>query len=86
MPEETKPLGWSGVNPRTADGLQTLAAVITQWEPTPTNRALVKALRETSAQLRRYEEAVDAAIAEYEEERWTEDTQGALAECQEEAT
>lgn len=46
---------------------------------------MVKALREAAGQMKRYEEAVDAAVQEYEEERWTEDTQGALAECQEEA-
>lgn len=73
------------INPRTSAGLSTLAAIVGQWGDDQRFHALRKGLREASEQMKRYEEAVDAAVQEYETESWTEDTQGALAECQEEA-
>jgi trehalose-6-phosphate synthase len=73
------------INPRTSAGLSTLAAIVGQYGPESKYQSLRNALREASAQMARYEEAVIAAVAEYETESWTEDTQSALAECQEEA-
>lgn len=73
------------INPRTSAGLSTLAAIVGQWGDEQRFHSLRNGLREASAQMARYEEAVDAAIAEYENEIWTEDTQSALAAAKEEA-
>lgn len=73
-------LGWKGINPRTSEGLQTLASVISQWEPTPVNLALRNALVEASGQMKSTEDVLADVLAEYEGESWTEDTQSALAE------
>jgi trehalose-6-phosphate synthase len=72
-------LGWKGINPRTSEGLQTLASVIGQWEPTPVNQALRNALAEASSQMKRQEDALKDVLAEYEGESWTEDTQSEIA-------
>jgi hypothetical protein len=73
------------INPRTSAGLSTLAAIVGQWGDDQRFHSLRKGLREASEQMARYEEAVDAAIAEYESEQYTEDTQSALAAAKEEA-
>ena len=70
---------WNGIDPQTAAGLSTLAAVVTQWEPTLKNQNLAKALRLASARMSELEEVTAAALEEYEKESWTEDTQSALA-------
>lgn len=75
----------AGINPRSSAGLSTLAAIVGQYGPESKYQSLRNALREASAQMARYEEAVDAAIAEYESEQYTEDTQSALAGAKEEA-
>ena len=73
------------ITPRTSAGLSTLAAIVGQYGPESKYQSLRSALREASAQMKRYEEAVDAALAEYESEQYTEDTQSALAGAKEEA-
>lgn len=73
------------INPRTSEGLSTLAAIVGQWGNDQRFHSLRNGLREASAQMKRYEEAVEAAIAEYESEQYTEDTQSALAAAKEEA-
>jgi H2-forming N5,N10-methylenetetrahydromethanopterin dehydrogenase-like enzyme len=73
------------INPRTSAGLSTMAAIVGQYGQESKYQSLRSALREASAQMQRYEEAVDAALAEYETEIWTEDTQTALAAAKEEA-
>lgn len=74
-----------GINPRSSAGLSTLAAIVGQYGPESKYQSLRTALREASAQMKRYEEVVEAAIAEYESEQYTEDTQSALAAAKEEA-
>ena len=69
-----------GIDPSTAEGLSTLAAVVTQWERTSKNEILASALRLASARMKVLEEVTAAALEEYEKEAWTEDTQSALAE------
>ena len=72
---------WLGIDPSTADGLSTLAAVVTQWDPTSKNEILASALRKASARMKVLEEVTAAALEEYEQESWTDDTQSALAEA-----
>jgi hypothetical protein len=74
-----------GINPRSSAGLSTLAAIVGQYGPQHKFTILREALQAASAQMKRYEEAVDAALAEYESEQYTEDTQSALAGAKEEA-
>ena len=69
--------GFNGIDPQTAAGLSTLAAVVTQWEPTLKNQNLAKALRLASTRMAELEEVTAAALDEYEKESWTEDTQSA---------
>jgi hypothetical protein len=73
------------INPRTSEGLSTLAAIVGQWGNDQRFHSLRNGLREASAQMKRYEAVVDAAIAEYESEQYTEDTQSALYSAKEEA-
>lgn len=72
---------WNGIDPQTAAGLSTLAAVVTQWAPTLKNQNLAKTLRLASARMLQLEGVLAAALEEYEKESWTEDTQSALAEA-----
>ena len=73
------------INPRTSEGLSTMAAIVGQYGPESKYQSLRTALREASAQMKRYEEAVEAALAEYENGTYTVDTESALAGAMEEA-
>ena len=73
------------INPRTSEGLSTLAAIVGQWGNDQRFHSLRNGLREASAQMKRYEEAVEAALAEYENGTYTVDTESALAGAMEEA-
>jgi H2-forming N5,N10-methylenetetrahydromethanopterin dehydrogenase-like enzyme len=75
----------TGINPRSSAGLSTLAAIVGQYGPQVKFTVLREALHAASEQMKLYEEAVDAAMAEYETESWTEDTQSALAAAHEQA-
>lgn len=72
---------WNGIDPQTAAGLSSLAAVVNLWTPSMRNENLAQALRLASARMLQLEEVLAAALEEYEKEAWTEDTQSALADA-----
>lgn len=69
---------WPGIDPQTAAGMSTLAAVVTQWQPTLRNSNLAAALRLAAAQMARMEDVLRGAQEEYANESYSEDTRSAI--------